>query len=108
MHQEFHAKLIQRFLNKLDSTARLSLGDAKIKISLGEGDQKTVELAEKYPILLSPAVPVLHIQAEPDAYFYALSLAIDKFIEAAGRAGLDRFSMCTTDIVGTVFYCKPR
>ncbi len=106
LSKEFHDELIRRFLNELDSTARRALGDAKITISFGGGDQETVELAEKYPILLSPAVPVLHIQAEPEAYFWALSLLIDTFIKAAGRAGLDRFSMCMTSIVGVVFSCN--
>jgi hypothetical protein len=100
--------LIQRFLSELDSTYRLALGDAKIKVSFASGDEKTVELAEKYPLLLSPAVPVLHIQAQPEAYFYALSLLIDKFIEAAGRTGLERLSMCQTDLIGVVFHCKPK
>jgi hypothetical protein len=108
MHQEFHAELIHRFLNELDSTHRLALRDAIITISFGEGDQETVELAEKYPLILSPAALVLHVQAEREAYFYALSLLIDKFIEAAGRAGLERFSMCQTNIIGTVFSCKPK
>ncbi len=93
MHQEFHAELIRRFLNELDSTYRLALSDAKITISFLEGDQETVELAEKYPLLLSPAVVVLHIQAEP---------------EAAGRVKFDNFSMCRTNLIGTVFHCKPR
>jgi hypothetical protein len=109
MHEQFHAELIQRFLNELDSNHRLALGNSKIKVCFGSGDQKTVELAEKYPsFLLSPAVPILHIQAEPEAYFYALSLLIDKFIEAAGRVGFDHFSMCTTPIVGLTFDCKAR
>jgi hypothetical protein len=108
MHEQFHAELIRRFLDELDMTARLALSDAKITISFGEGDHKTIELAEKYPMILSPAVPVLHIQAEPDAYFYALELSIGKFIEAAGRAGLDCFSMCTTPLVGIVFSCKEK
>jgi hypothetical protein len=107
LSNEFHAELIQRFLNELDSTARRALGDAKITISFGGGDQETVELAEKYPILLSPAVLILHIQAEPEAYFWALSFLIDTFIEASGRAGLEHFSMCMTPIVGVVFYCEP-
>jgi hypothetical protein len=106
MHQEFHTELIRRFLNELDSTYCLALSDAKITISFASGDEKTVELAEKYPLVLSPAVLVLHVQAEPEAYFYALSLLIDTFIQAAGRAGLDRFSMCVTNIVGVVFSCK--
>ncbi len=108
LSDEFHAELIRRFLSELDSTYRLALRDARITISFGEGDQETVELAEKYPLILSPAALVLHVQAEPEAYFYALSLLIDKFIEAAGRAGLERFSMCQTDIVGVVFHCKPK
>jgi hypothetical protein len=108
MHEQFHAELIRRFLNELDTMSRLALSDAKITIFFGEGDHKTVELAEKYPMILSPAVPVLHIQAEPDAYFHPLSLSIGKFIEAAGRVGLERFSMCTTDIVGAVFSCKEK
>jgi hypothetical protein len=107
MHEQFHAELIHRFLNELDSSYRLALGDAKIKVSFASGDEKTVELAEKYPLVLSPAVLVLHIQAEPAAYFYALSLLIDKFIEAAGRVGFDNFSMCMTNLIGSVFDCKP-
>ena len=106
MHQEFHAELIRRFLNELDSSHRLALGDAKIHVSFASGDEKTVELAQKYP-LVSPAVLVLHLQAEPEAYFYALSLLVDTFIQAAARAGFDNFSMCRTNLIGSVFHCKP-
>ncbi len=92
MHEQFHAELIHRFLNELDSSYRLALGDAKIHVSFASGDEKTVELAEKYPLVLSPAVLVLHIQAEP---------------EAAGRVKFDNFSMCRTNLIGSVFHCKP-
>jgi hypothetical protein len=109
MHEQFHAELIQRFLNELDSNHRLALGNSKIKVCFGSGDQKTVELAEKYPsFLLSPKDVILHVQAESEALFYALSLLLDEFTEAAGRVGFEHFSLCTTPIVGLTFDCKAR
>ena len=109
MHEEFHDELIRRFLHELDTTHRLALGDARIKVCFGSGDEKTIELAEKFDFILSPAIPVLHIQVQSEAYFYALSLLIDKFTEAAGRAGFEHLSMCTTNIVGLTFDCgKPK
>ena len=108
MHEEFHNELIQRFLNELDSTHRLALGDSKIKVCFGDGGEKTIELAEKFDFILSPAIPVLHIQAQSEAYFYALSLLIDKFTEAAGRVGFEHLSMCVTDAVSCTFHCEPK
>ena len=106
MHQEFHDELIRRFLHELDTTHRLALGDTKIKVCFGSGNEKTVELAEEHGFLLSPTDQVLHIQAQPEAYFYALSLLLDKFVEAAGRVGFEHLSMCVTDIVSCTFDCK--
>ncbi|HEY9906859.1 MAG TPA: hypothetical protein V6D18_04545 [Thermosynechococcaceae cyanobacterium] len=106
--KELHDESIQRFLNELDYPARKALADAKISISFGEGDQETVELAERYTLVLSPISPVLHIQAEPNAYYWSLLLSLTKFLEAAGRAGLERFSICTTPLVGCVYYCKTK
>ncbi len=106
MHEEFNNELVQRFLNELDSTHRLALGDARIKVCFGSGDEKTVALAEEHGFILSPTDQVLHIQAQSEAYFYALSLLIDKFIDAAGCVGFEHLSICVTGVLGCTFDCK--
>ncbi len=108
MHQEFHDELIRRFLHELDPTHRLALGNSKIKVCFGSGDQETAELAEEHGLILSPAALILHVQAESEALFYALSLFLDAFIQAAGAVGFDHFCLCRTPLVTCTFSCKPQ
>jgi hypothetical protein len=94
LSRELHEEAIRRFLDELDPTTRRAVGDTKIKIDFLESEREHLL--------------VLHLQAENESYFWALSLLLDKFLAAAGRAGLENFSMCMTSIVGAVFCCKPK
>ncbi len=106
MHEEFHAELIQRFLTELDISLRLALGNSQIKVCLASGDEKTVALAEEFSFVLSPKIPILHVQAESKGHYYALELLKIRYIQAAGRVGFTYFSLCDTSIVGSASLCK--
>lgn len=78
----------------------------RFKFVLPVAMKKTVELSKSYGLVISPAIPILHIQAESWGHLRCLNLLEDAYLKAAARAGFKLLSMCETPIVGVAVQCE--